>query len=139
MIKVMALIAISFFSLLQGPSGLNEVSVDQEFVLRPGQEVVVENTKIRIMFNSVPEDTRCPKDVQCVWAGNGKVNLALKKSKKKSISVIVNTGMEPREAEYRGYRVMLIKLSPEPKSGEVIPASEYEVTLKVSRANEVKR
>ena len=139
MIKVMALVAISFLSLLQGPPSLNEVSVDQEFVLRPGQEVAIENTRIRIVFDSVPEDTRCPKDVQCVWAGNGKVKLALKKSKKKSIPVIVNTGMEPREVEYRGYRVKLIKLSPEAKAGEMIPASEYEVTLRVSRANEVKR
>ena len=39
----------------------------------------------------------------------------------------------------RGYRVKLIKLSPEARAGEVIPASEYEVTLKVSRANEVRR
>ena len=131
--SMMGLALLLFLGAGQTLTGKNEVPLDQEFTLKIGQQAVVQNTKLKIRFADVLEDSRCPEGVECIWEGNGKVNLELKKSAKKLISVLVNTGREPRAAEYRGYTVRLVKLSPSPKAGEVIDPSQYEATLVASK------
>ena len=111
----------------------NVDSLGQEFTLSPGEKVSVRGTKLKIRFVSVVEDSRCPKGVQCVWQGNAKASFELSGIKRKPSRMRLNTGIEPKEAEYSGYILRLVKLTPEPKSGEKINAREYEATLVVSR------
>src|ERR1041384_6590460 len=47
----------------------------QEFELRIGQRAVIRKTNLTLRFVTVPEDSRCPSDVTCVWAGNARVEL----------------------------------------------------------------
>jgi hypothetical protein len=111
----------------------NVVSLGQEFTLTPGKRVSVRGTKLKIRFVSVIEDSRCPKGVQCVWQGNAKVSFELSGINRKRSIIRLNTGIEPKERQYSGYTVRLVKLTPEPKSGEKINPREYEATLVVSR------
>lgn len=116
-----------------------EVPMDQEFQLRAGQEIAIQGTNLKIKFASVLEDSRCPEDVECVWQGNGKVNLDLRESNKKAISVTVNTGITPREAEFRQYTVKLIKLAPNTRSNRTITQDQYEATVIVSKVKKAKK
>ena len=130
------IITLMLSLILSGPvaqSGAltNAVSLGQEFTLRPGKKVSVRGTKLKIRFVSVVEDSRCPKGVDCVWQGNAEARFELSGIKRKASIMRLNTGIEPREAEYSGYTVRLVKLTPEPKSGERINAREYEATLVV--------
>ena len=43
------------------------VRLNQNFVLRVGQEVLVAEQKLSVKFVSVPEDSRCPTGVNCIW------------------------------------------------------------------------
>jgi len=109
----------------------NKVSLGEEFSIRPGKKVSIRDTKLSIRFVSVIEDSRCPNGVQCVWQGNAKARFELTGLKKKPSTVHLNTGVAPKEAEWSGYTVKLVKLTPEPKSGEKINARTYGATLVV--------
>ena len=51
-------------------SGQNErvtASLGEAFIIRKGASVWVDG--LEVVFLSIEEDSRCPKDVQCIWAG----------------------------------------------------------------------
>ena len=125
------LILILSGQVANGRSHPNAVSPNQEFTLRPGKKVALRGTKLKIRFVSVLEDSRCPKGVQCVWQGNAKASLELSGINRKPLIMRLNTGIDPKEQQYSGYTVRLVKLTPEPKNGEKINAREYEATLVV--------
>jgi hypothetical protein len=112
---------------------VKDVELDKEFDIRVGQWVTVEGERLRVTFNSVAEDSRCPEGVQCVWAGNAKVVLRLSKARKRASTMSLNTGVDPKQGTYRGYEVKLVKLDPYPKEGRRIRRRDYVATLVVSR------
>jgi hypothetical protein len=109
------------------------VALDQEFDIKVGEQVLIENERLRVSFSRVAEDSRCPEGVQCVWAGNARILLKLTKARRRSGSVHLNTGVDPKLASYRGYEVKLVKLEPYPKEGGRIRKRQYVATLIVSR------
>ena len=109
------------------------VALNQEFDLKVGQVATVEGTGLKIGFASVREDSRCPEDVTCVWAGNAKVAISLKKGKSKLASVELNTGINPKQHSYMGYEVRLVALHPNPKSKTTLDKKSYVATLIVSK------
>ena len=52
--------------------------MNREFDLRVGQEITVAGTDMKVRFDSVKEDSRCPEGVDCIWEGNAKIALTLK-------------------------------------------------------------
>jgi hypothetical protein len=116
-----------------GVSPTIQVQTDRQFDLMAYQEAVVEGTSLRIRFNTVSNESRCPSDVQCVWAGNAIVSLTLTSSGNQSGSATLNTTLDPKFADYAGYRITLVGLKPYPKSGSKIPAADYAATLEVRK------
>ena len=63
---------LSLILLLSGCSGRPselKASPGQEFSLSIGQSALITGENIQIKFEEIVEDSRCPKDVTCVWAG----------------------------------------------------------------------
>ncbi|MGH9873652.1 MAG: hypothetical protein ACRD9S_14480 [Pyrinomonadaceae bacterium] len=115
--------------------GASVVRVGREFKLRVGQSVIVKGTRLRIRFVAVENDSRCPSDVTCVWAGNAAVRLQLGTGRG-SKTVTLNTSKSSSfagEIEYQGYTVKLIGLSPYPRSDRKIVKRDYRATLLVSK------
>lgn len=116
-------------------SAAQTVRLGREFKLRPGQQASLKGTKLRITFMNVGEDSRCPKDVTCVWAGNAAVRLWIT-SGRSGTSLTLNTAKSQslsNEAEYKGYKLTLVDLSPYPRSNHKIAKSDYRATLLVSK------
>jgi hypothetical protein len=67
------LLASLVIVLLQGSciSSIDEdkTRLGEEFSLPVGQSVVITGEDLDIKFVEVSEDSRCPKDVTCVWEG----------------------------------------------------------------------
>lgn len=108
----------------------------RQFKLRAGQQVTLKGQNLRIKFAAVKEDSRCPADVTCVWAGNAAVLLEVSKRGRGSKSLTLNTNSRSSlvdENPYRGYRVKLVELNPYPRSSQRIAAGDYIVTLLVSK------
>ena len=95
-----------------------------------GQEVSIENN-ITIKFDGV-NDSRCPMDVICVWAGDGGVSLMLSNKREQQHSFL-HTALFPREINYNSYRIIIKSLNPYPKSASSIKLDEYNVGLIIKR------
>ena len=115
------------------PTGVKEVQLNREFDLKVGQEGLIKAEGLRIEFNSVIEDSRCPAGVTCIWAGNAKISVNLIKGKNRSAAIELNTGLEPTHHAYSGYEVRLVKLNPYPKADENIDKKDYVATLLVCK------
>jgi hypothetical protein len=118
-----------------GESNAEVVHFGQEFKLRVGKQVGFDGSSLKIRFLSVASDSRCPKDVTCVWEGNAEVLLEMTENGDVTI-VKLNTHrgfQSPKEEKYLGYRVELIDLTPYHYKGKRIGPTDYVVTLVVSR------
>ena len=86
----------------------------------------------KIKFIDMIEDSRCPRDTTCVWAGNAKVSVQVSKKGKKKISEL-NSNMTPHTVSFEGYEFKLTKLTPEPASNIRIRKDGYVATIAVVR------
>lgn len=108
----------------------------REFKLRSGQQVTLKREGLRIKFAAVTEDSRCPADVQCIWAGNAAVRLeiSIRGGGSKSLTLNTNGGSSHvDENRYQGYKVKLVELGPYPRSDHQIAADKYVATLLVTK------
>src|SRR3989344_4754754 len=51
-----------------------------EFELKVNQEAVITSENIRIKFLEILEDSRCPRDVRCIWAGQVRILVNIMKN-----------------------------------------------------------
>lgn len=94
-----------------------EARTDETLRIHIGQQRSADHGKIKIKFISVLEDSRCPMNARCVWAGNAKIKIAVSKGRA-SKTVELNTGTEPLIVTVFGYKLTLEDLAPhkgEPK------------------------
>lgn len=110
-------------------------SVNEEFTLAPGQTAAVTGTPLRITFETVRDDSRCPTDVTCIWEGDATVVLRIvADSEEATREVHTNEGGErSRKVPAGDYVVSLVRLDPAPRSTQRIEASAYRATLQVAR------
>jgi hypothetical protein len=109
---------------------INKIIDSVSVQINYGQEASIENN-ITIKFDGV-NDSRCPKDVICVWAGDGEVGLMLSKGNDRH-HIILHTTLFPREINFVGYRIILKSLNPYPKSASSTKLDEYNVDLIIKR------
>ena len=83
-------------------------------------------------FAQVVSDSRCPVDVQCVWAGDAVI--ALRASDvNDSASLRIHTG-GPRTALFGNWEVELVELRPSPREGIALTQADYEAVLRLREA-----
>ena len=100
-------------------------------VLAPGESARVGDLLVR--FVAVAEDSRCPADVTCVWAGNGAVRIAVEVAGEAVIETLnTNPAVGPDALEVSEHVIRLVALDPAPSAGRPIPAGAYRVTLEVA-------
>lgn len=110
--------------------------IGEEFTLKVGDELAIEGERLRVKFVGVEEDSRCPSDVTCVWAGNAKLLLEVVSGKKCPEKLRLNTHRSTQAAEegkFGSLSVKLVKLDPYPRSDQRIAPGDYRATLVVSR------
>ena len=111
-------------------------ALNEDFILAPGQTAVVKDTDIRLTFDRVSEDSRCPTDVTCIWEGDATVLLRIKAAAADEVTREVHTqGDAPRsrKAPAGDYVVTLVQLDPAPRSTAAVAPSAYRATLRVGR------
>ena len=108
-----------------------QVSAGSAFDMSVGQEAQVQGTPLTIRFLGISEDSRCPSDVQCVWAGDAVARLVITAQGTVGTEASLHTTLEPKSAAFAGYTVRLTAVKPVPRSGTTIPPTGYVVTLEV--------
>jgi hypothetical protein len=105
--------------------------IGQTFELRAGQTARVGTGGLLIGFRGVAQDSRCPVDVTCVWAGDAQVHVPVTIGRMAWTSLELHTNLEPRSGRFRDYTVTVVGLKPEPREGQRIPNENYVITLRV--------
>lgn len=108
----------------------------RELNLKVGRVVTLEGGNLRLRFVRVASDSRCPVDVNCVWAGNAEVVVEVGGRGwrgKRTLRLNTNASPErPGEGQYGRYTLKLEGLSPQPQSKRQIKAGQYTATLLIA-------
>lgn len=103
-----------------------------EFNLPLGQTAALSGTGFRITFNRVTEDSRCPIDVVCVWAGDAKIQLTIDRSTAPADIRILGLTPPNSESDLNGVRIRFVSLAPAPRQSESAAKREYVARLVVA-------
>jgi len=87
------------------------VALGQDFPVDVGESVTIAGEGLTVTYVEVMADSRCPPDVQCIWAGNATIAVALAKAGEPSATVPLNTMEGPKTAAYSSYTVALLDLA----------------------------
>ncbi|HEX6981579.1 MAG TPA: hypothetical protein VF181_02355 [Balneolaceae bacterium] len=123
--KALFLIAMMLAVACQSTHSPITPKLGEEIKVGLNQQVTFPDEGFSIQFNDLLEDSRCPKGVTCVWAGNAKVAIQFNKQ-----IVSLNTFTDyPKQATVSGYTIQLVSVSPYPIYEQKIQEKEYIVTL----------
>ena len=102
-------------------------------VMEPGKEYQRKGFSLRV--DSVMNDSRCARGVNCIWAGNVEVRFHLQLNaphKGQEIPFTLNTNPSfQRDTVILGTRYKLIDVSPHPRKDTPIAYGDYRVTVSV--------
>ena len=100
------------------------------FQLHAGQAAVL-GEDLRVRFERVRYDSRCPVDAQCAKAGNAVVVLAFSRPDEAptnmELTVVGKVGQAP--VTHLNYSVEVTSLTPEPRTDRRIQPGDYVATL----------
>lgn len=83
---------------------------------------------VRVAVVDLPSDSRCPPNVQCIWAGSAAVAITFR-AESSDTAATINSGVEPKAFAYRGWHVRLRDVNPGPGQ----PKESYRITVGVGR------
>ena len=104
--------------------------INEDFTLAVGESIAVLGTPITIRFLGVREDSRCPINADCIWAGNARVELELR-GLDSTATLGLNSFDGAKEGVYGSYRIRLAQLRPVPTTSGPLQQSDYRATLTV--------
>lgn len=96
----------------------------QEVVLAYGETKSFSDLKIT--FNNLVADYRCPQDVECIEGGAVVANITLSAGEKE---VTLNKPSDEVPLEFEGYKISITNTNPSLLSGKEINPKDYVVTF----------
>ena len=108
------------------------VSLGDEALLKIGQSAVIRGEDLQISFIEVSEDSRCPRNVTCVWEGRVVAAVELCKDGLSHRMELIQPGLTDQTvtAYYEDYSLHF-SVEPYPEEGKDISAVDYRLKLTV--------
>lgn len=100
-----------------------------DVVLSVGEEKSFGRLKIRL--NSVPNDYRCPVDVQCIQAGAINTNITLTFDNE---TVTKNMPSDEVPQEFSGFKISISEINPPLYSGKTTRQSDYRIKFHIEKS-----
>jgi hypothetical protein len=116
-----------------GASKPHAASLNQEVQLAPKERAEYEPQKLTVEFVRVVGDSRCPKDVTCVWAGEVRVEVATRLGSAEAVPHEITT---LESAKVDAFQISVVNVQPDKLSTRQIAPEEYRVTLKVEQSQQ---
>jgi hypothetical protein len=108
------------------------VVLGQPVELRPGNSARLADG-LEVRFDGVRSDSRCPSDVQCVWAGDATVAISVMPPGDRRVERELHTQLDATETVVNDYTIKLRALTPSPRTDRPIRPDDYVATLIISR------
>ncbi len=100
--------------------------------------------QMNVTFKGISEDSRCPKDVNCVWAGVAVAEIEVMgiatRPMTLSLATLDNKGRNYHQsADFNGYTITLIEVNPYPGSveGSKDLKGKYKIGLTIKKSDRV--
>lgn len=96
-----------------------------------GVQTPIESAKVKLL--EVLEDSRCPKNVDCVWAGEAKVRVEIYDNGTKRIEdIVINTRASEPLFINDGLAIHIRGLAPYPETSAKISPKDYYLLVEAS-------
>ena len=102
----------------------------QPFDLRVGDSALTTDD-LRIRFDTVRSDSRCPMDALCVRAGEAVIALTIGRTGEVSVGRELDTTPSRSSTTHLNFTITLSSLAPYPRSGLQIQPRDYVATFVV--------
>ena len=122
-IQGLPLSGVSVIEKEEGEGTRVDATLETEFQLKIGQTAVFQDEELEIQFWNLPEDSRCPSDVVCIWEGQARIILRVGKTgeEKQEVEVTSRAGhVDLARSRFGDYTIDLIAVDPYPVSTERI-------------------
>jgi hypothetical protein len=132
---ISVLLVLTAISLLIGCTGSDTIkaSLDKEFTLAIGQTASISSENLKIKFLDVTADSRCPKDVQCIWAGEVTCSFEIAANgSAKQMELTQPSGSDVDAGITTGGYNYKFTVEPYPESTKKIEKEDYRVKMTVS-------
>jgi hypothetical protein len=108
--------------------------VPGKIILQPGESATSADNAITVTFIEILEDSRCPADVMCIWAGQVKVLIEVAYGTE--IQQYTLTGHTLLEGDVNSitvgeYTITLVQVDPYPLASQPTDAAAYQATLNI--------
>lgn len=135
LIKVLYIIIL--FVLFSCEEEERRIKLDETFVLQYGETRMLSGqNQFSITFTSLLDDSRCPANSICVWAGQARVKIEINEAFEiieKELTSGANLENQTSKINTGHYTIELLKVIPYPeKEGMSIDVSDYAIQLVIS-------
>ncbi len=130
-------IFILIFMLVTAASFL-QAEAKQPFTVKINQQKTDAKSKLTIRFVSLIEDSRCPTDVNCIQAGNAKIQIKVSKANGAAKTFELNTNSKPQTVSFAGYEIKLNDLNPKPATNIRIDRNGFTATFAITKVSNSK-
>lgn len=124
-----------FIMFLFGCSAEEAITAEpgRKFTIGVGQSAKVAAEDFTITFNEITGDSRCPRNVTCIWAGEVSAGITVNYQGKENPIILVEPGLTDKaEYEFSGY-TFVYHIDPYPMAGEEISPDEYRLTMTITK------
>ena len=128
------LLMLLFLAACGGGAEEVKVNLGEEFSLSIGETASIQGEDLQLKFPEVINDSRCPRDVNCVWQGQASslVEISYLESVQKVTLVQPGLTEEPSRIDFNDYLIEF-NMTPYPEAGKVIKNSDYRLQLVVTK------
>ncbi len=113
-----------------GPTAPDRVPKGEPFDVRVGQSALTTDD-LRIKFDTVRSDSRCPMDALCVRAGEAVIAVTVARVGEVAIGRELDTTPARSSTTYLNFTITLSALQPYPRSDRQIQPADYVATFVV--------
>ena len=103
------------------------------FTLAPGETAAVRGTDARLTFKRVTEDSRCPVDVTCVWAGDAKIEVTISRNGAADDTRTLSITPPNHEVTVGNLRIRFVSLAPVPRQADANVPRKYRAEFVVDQ------
>jgi hypothetical protein len=128
-VKFVSGLLMLLLGLLLGCAGKSEV-----LKINLGQEVSLHIEHLAIRFNGITGDSRCPRGVLCIRAGEVTGDVTVTHNGSASDITLTQSGLTepPAEATYQDYK-LVFSVEPYPEAGKQMSPEDYILNLTVEK------
>jgi hypothetical protein len=130
---------IAFAALIAGAgcasvTGAVDAYPGSPFTLAPGETAALQGTDARITLNAVRDDSRCPVDVTCVWAGDAKIEIVVSRKGAADETTVLSITPPKNEVWVGNLKIRFVSLAPAPRQADAGTARKYRAELVVDQS-----